>query len=391
MSVTDLGPGRDDYAASVATTGVVSVGGSTTGNIESTGDEDWFRVTLTAGRSYQIDLEASDTGQGTLPDPYLWLRDSAGNYITTDSDGGIGNNARITFAPSVSGTYYLVAESSSSSDLGTYKMSVTDLGGNNPPVITSNGGNSTAKVSVAENMAAVTTVVASDPGDTVTYSISGGADASRFSINATTGALAFKAPPDFEAPTDANKNNVYEVTVKATDSKGASDMQSLAVTVVDVSGAPITGTAKNNTLNGTGEAETIRGLGGKDKLNGLGGNDVLIGGAGNDTLTGGAGADSFAFSDKLKKNVDKIVDFVPGTDRILLDNAVFTKAGADGVLAESAFHIGKKAADKQDRILYDAPKGTLLYDLDGKSGKKAVAFAKIGKGLDIDADDFLVI
>ena len=52
---------------------------------------------------------------------------------------------------------------------------------------------------------AVTTVTATDPdaGATLTYSIIGGADAAKFTINATTGVLTFVAAPNFEAPTDA--------------------------------------------------------------------------------------------------------------------------------------------------------------------------------------------
>src|SRR5437763_7477 len=97
----------DDYAASTATTGVVSIGGSTTGSIESTQDNDWFRVTLTAGRSYQFDLEGHDTAQGTLPNPFLELFSSTGSSISYDFDSGSGNNARITFTPSAGGTFYL--------------------------------------------------------------------------------------------------------------------------------------------------------------------------------------------------------------------------------------------------------------------------------------------
>ena len=51
----------------------------------------------------------------------------------------------------------------------------------------------------------------------VTYSIDGGADAAKFNINATTGVVSFKTAPDFENPGDADHNNIYEVTVKATD------------------------------------------------------------------------------------------------------------------------------------------------------------------------------
>lgn len=68
----------------------------------------------------------------------------------------------------------------------------------------------------------------------ITYSISGGADAAKFNINASTGALTFKAAPDFEQPGDANKDNVYEVQVKATDAGGAFSTQDVRVTVKDV-------------------------------------------------------------------------------------------------------------------------------------------------------------
>jgi hypothetical protein len=149
LSATDLGPGADDYAASTATTGVVSVGGSTTGNIESTQDTDWLRVTLTAGHSYQFDLQASATGQGTLPNPYLQLRDSSGNYISYDFDSGTGNDARIIFAPTASGTYYLAASAELSSDLGTYKLSAIDTTPNHTPVVSASDINATKGQSLA--------------------------------------------------------------------------------------------------------------------------------------------------------------------------------------------------------------------------------------------------
>jgi len=73
----------------------------------------------------------------------------------------------------------------------------------------------------------------------ITYSIDGGADAAKFNINGTSGALTFKAAPDFEAPGDANGDNVYEVSVKATDAGGLSTSKLVKVTVTDVSeGSP---------------------------------------------------------------------------------------------------------------------------------------------------------
>ena len=54
-------------------------------------------------------------------------------------------------------------------------------------------------------------------GQTVTYSIVGGADAAKFTINSSTGQLSFIAAPDYESPADAGGNNVYDVQVAVSD------------------------------------------------------------------------------------------------------------------------------------------------------------------------------
>ena len=59
-----------------------------------------------------------------------------------------------------------------------------------------------------------------------------GNDRDKFSIE--NGLLAFKANPDFESPGDSGANNVYEVTVKVTDSKGNSDEQDVTVKVTNI-------------------------------------------------------------------------------------------------------------------------------------------------------------
>ncbi len=114
---------------------------------------------------------------------------------------------------------------------------LNDDGGANRPVITSDGGGVTGTKSVSENSTTVTTVTATDadlPADTLTYAISGGADAAKFAIASGTGVLTFKAAPDFENPSDSDHNNVYQVTVTVTDSIGQFDSQALSVSVTDV-------------------------------------------------------------------------------------------------------------------------------------------------------------
>jgi hypothetical protein len=107
---------------------------------------------------------------------------------------------------------------------------------NIPPTITSNGGGDTAAASIVENTTAVTPVTATDPdtGQTLSYSISGGADAAKFIIGPSTGALSFVTAPNFELPTDVGGNNVYDVIVQVSDGHGGLDTQAITVTVIDV-------------------------------------------------------------------------------------------------------------------------------------------------------------
>ena len=56
----------DDYSADVQTEGAIDVGGTATGNIETSGDRDWFAVELVADRTCTIDLRGSRTDDGTL-------------------------------------------------------------------------------------------------------------------------------------------------------------------------------------------------------------------------------------------------------------------------------------------------------------------------------------
>ena len=111
---------------------------------------------------------------------------------------------------------------------------------NSPPAITSNSGGDTAAISITENSTAVTTVTATDTdaNTTLSYAISGGADAALFQIDAATGALSFKAAPNFEAPADVGTNNVYDVIVQVSDG-ALTDTQAVAVTVTNANEAPV--------------------------------------------------------------------------------------------------------------------------------------------------------
>ncbi|NEP13110.1 MAG: hypothetical protein F6K14_23475, partial [Symploca sp. SIO2C1] len=96
---------------------------------------------------------------------------------------------------------------------------------------------SSATASVEENQTSAIDVDSSDDNDSegsgLTYSITGGADSSLFSIDSNTGVVTFNAAPDFEAPLDANGDNDYNLQVTVTDSEGLTDVQDLVISVTD--------------------------------------------------------------------------------------------------------------------------------------------------------------
>ena len=113
------------------------------------------------------------------------------------------------------------------------KAAALDLGVNVSPFITLD-----SVVSIKENILAgdgVLTAVISDPeGEAVTL-VLGGADAALFTISAD-GKISFNNSPNFSAPADENRDNVYVVDIIATDASGNASTKTLSVTVLDVKG-----------------------------------------------------------------------------------------------------------------------------------------------------------
>jgi VCBS repeat-containing protein len=137
------------------------------------------------------------------------------------------------------------------------------LAPNQPPVITSDGGGATFSKSIAENTTAVTTVTATDADSgpsPISYSIFGGADSGKFSINPTTGVLTFTSAPDFDIPGDADANNQYIVVVQAWDGQDV-DQQTITVTVTNVNEAPL---AHNDTATAVEAGGVANGTAGTD-------------------------------------------------------------------------------------------------------------------------------
>ena len=94
-----------------------------------------------------------------------------------------------------------------------------------PPNVT------TTSFSAAENQTSVGTLAANE---SVTWSKVGGVDSATVSIVSATGVITFNSAPNFEAPTDVGADNVYNVTVRATDTAGNTRDQAITITVTNV-------------------------------------------------------------------------------------------------------------------------------------------------------------
>ncbi|WP_225205404.1 calcium-binding protein [Novosphingobium huizhouense] len=149
-------------------------------------------------------------------------------------------------------------------------------------------------------------------------------------------------------------------------------------------------------VTGSAGGDRIVAADGGSAIKGGGGADRLEAGHGADTLEGGAGRDRFVFGAGSTGPVDKILDFNPADDTIVLDHLRFAAlVPANGVpggaIAREAFWSGAGAHDASDRIVYDPGTGALSYDADGSGATAAVEFARLAPHLALAAADFVVI
>ncbi|MEY3664788.1 MAG: hypothetical protein RLZZ153_970, partial [Pseudomonadota bacterium] len=120
--------------------------------------------------------------------------------------------------------------------IGSSASATATIEDNVSPVITSA---TTANVSEGSS-GTVYTATATDAnvGSTLSYGLAG-TDAARFNIDVLTGAVSFRVTPDFEAPADEGTNNIYDITVTASDGVNTSQTRAVAITVLNANDAPV--------------------------------------------------------------------------------------------------------------------------------------------------------
>ena len=121
----------DDYAGSIDTLGQMNAQtGVIKGYIGDINDADWIRTDLIAGTKYEFHLKGLASGGGTLVDPKLQLRDSAGRLIESGIDlvgDAVGNDDVLIFRPTASGSYYLAVSDVAGLNKGSWTLTQQSL------------------------------------------------------------------------------------------------------------------------------------------------------------------------------------------------------------------------------------------------------------------------
>ena len=286
-----------DAPASVETTYTISVGEGFEGRLEGRTDQDWVRVELVAGRSYDIRL--TGVGYDGIENPHLRVINSAGEEVAVNGDADVAAwdlTSMVEFSPDTGGVYYLSAGNylyTSWNTIGPYLMTITDEEDNHPGTphtVSPNGRfNGTLDDKSDEDWIRVELVA----GNTYTITLGGtgpdaGADTVLRLYDSEGEQVAFNDDVDHAAGkvnslvtfTPAMTGTYYIGAGAYRGNPNQDNSGRYQVTVYDAEAAA------GLTITGTEEADYRH-----NELVGGPGDDVLDGGAGYDWLEGGAGAD----------------------------------------------------------------------------------------------------
>ena len=169
---------------------------------------------------------------------------SATGQITVGEGTSLNFEARRNYQVTLT-----VSDPSGASDTIDVNVDVTDV--DEPPEIdiTVPGPEREDAAYEENNTSPVATYTVGGLTEDFVWSLSG-IDAGNFSISSS-GVLTFNETPDYENPTDQDRNNQYLININATDSEGKTGTSPVTITVTDVN-ETIAGTAERYDLNDDG-------------------------------------------------------------------------------------------------------------------------------------------
>ena len=330
-----------DAEANADTTYSMSPGDTYTGRLGERFDEDWVRVELQAGLTYEINL----TGDGTdgAADTILRIYNSAGVQVAMNDDVDLAAGNRFSmldFTPESSGTYYISATSYTANpnqeNWGDYRVSVSDPGGINPmdedsvmeAVYYIVGGNEELRdffqsaidnfrngfiLDIEGNYSVIR-------GDNGADRLTGSADHDAIYAGAGADTIQGGAGDDIVLYADSNTGvevRLYDGTASGGHAEGDTfpgrqtigyldeNNRLVQVEALDIEGLVgsahddiLVGAEGNDLLLGGHGNDNLDGREGGDVLDGMEGDDLLVGGPGPDLLIGGPGVDTVSYENQ---------------------------------------------------------------------------------------------
>jgi len=244
----------------------------------------------------------------------LWVTDgtTAGTKLVTDLNPGSGNGLSSFEPMAVLGSKLIFQGTNGGSGEELFALSGNGPNANADSFTTNFG--TPLTLDLSQLLANDT-----DPdGSVLSVTAVSGAVNGTATLNATAGTVTFTPTAGF--------SGLAQFTYTLTDGTGLADTAAVYVLVTSPTGTPgqvLVGTRKNDTLVGGAADDTLLGNGGNDFLLGNSGNDLLNGGKGNDTLVGGLDADTFVL--RKGPDVDRIIDFADGIDKLKLTGLNFSQ------------------------------------------------------------------
>jgi len=296
-------------------------------------------------------------------------------------DGGAGVDILNTSASNADMTINLATGIATSAETGTDRLTGIEnvTTGSGDDVVTINGGASTINLGLGNNTVIV------------------GVDNARDVI---VGNLIGTDTADYSAYTTGLSITLSLLVTGTVVGSGGTTATSDTLQFFD----NFTGGSGNDTLNGHNLTNVLRGGGGNDTLfadagndtlDGGTGNDVLRGGTGLDQLTGGAGNDLFAYNavnESATGNVDTILDFIKGEDRIDLSaidaNSVTAGNQAFNFIGDAAFTAANQNGSV--RWFYDTVNNVTVIEVSNDADVAPEMRIQITGRVELSSTDFVL-
>ena len=299
-----------DAAADTGTAYTMSAGDTFEGIFNNKFDEDWIRINLVQGKTYEINLAGAGTNTGA--DTVLRIFNPAGEQVAYNDDADLATgklNSSVEYSPEITGIYFISAGTYTANPnkdySGEYLVTVIDDNDSNvlpeeeDPDIELVAGSAQDDILVGtlgrdrlEGLGGDDDLDGMEEDDILEGG--GGADRLRGGPGEDTASYRYSY-----AGVDVS---LHDGIARGGHAEGDTFVGRQTIEYMDAAGntqeadAPdiehLTGSEFNDILVGTYGSNKLEGRGGSDRLNGGGGNDELDGGAGNDWLIGGAGADT---------------------------------------------------------------------------------------------------